>query len=462
MDKGCSTVCVLIVALCALVHFGTVFSTVKTGGIFTECPRHLNLALSRKGYEDCPRDHICCVYDGEEVCVPPVSTKPGVCPRRRLDFGHCAEICSNDRDCPNNEKCCSNGCGHECMAPLSECPSHLNLALSRKGCNGCPRGHICCICDGEEVCVPPVSTKPGVCPRRRLHNRRCTKSCSKDRDCPNNEKCCSNGCGHECMAPLSECPRHLNLALSRQGYEDCPRDHICCVYDGEEVCVPPVSTKPGVCPRRRLDFGHCAEICSNDRDCPNNEKCCSNGCGHECMAPVIECPRHLNLALSHKGYEDCPRDHICCVYDGEEVCVPPVSTKPGVCPPRRLDFGHCAEICSNDRDCPNNEKCCSNGCGHECMAPLSECSRHLNLALSRKGYEDCPRGHICCVYDGEEVCVPPAPIKPGVCPHRHLGHGRCLESCFNDRDCPFFEKCCSNGCGHECMAPYKGWLLPSA
>lgn len=35
MDKGCSTVCVLIVALCALVHFGTVFSTVKTGGIFT-------------------------------------------------------------------------------------------------------------------------------------------------------------------------------------------------------------------------------------------------------------------------------------------------------------------------------------------------------------------------------------------------------------------------------------------
>lgn len=35
MDKGSSTVCVLIVALCALVHFGTVFSTVKTGGIFT-------------------------------------------------------------------------------------------------------------------------------------------------------------------------------------------------------------------------------------------------------------------------------------------------------------------------------------------------------------------------------------------------------------------------------------------
>uniref|UniRef100_A0A669EUN7 WAP domain-containing protein n=1 Tax=Oreochromis niloticus TaxID=8128 RepID=A0A669EUN7_ORENI len=45
--------------------------------------------------------------------------------------------------------------------------------------------------------------------------------------------------------------------------------------------------KPGVCPRWRFDFGHCAEFCSKDRDCPNNEKCCSNGCGHECMGPVI-------------------------------------------------------------------------------------------------------------------------------------------------------------------------------
>uniref|UniRef100_A0AAZ1XXN9 WAP domain-containing protein n=1 Tax=Oreochromis aureus TaxID=47969 RepID=A0AAZ1XXN9_OREAU len=47
-------------------------------------------------------------------------------------------------------------------------------------------------------------------------------------------------------------------------------------------------------------------------------------------------------------------------------------------------------------------------------------------------------------------------VKPGVCPRRHLGHRRCIESCFNDRDCPYIEKCCYNGCGHECMVPYKG------
>ncbi|XP_077086696.1 uncharacterized protein LOC143738592 [Siphateles boraxobius] len=31
----------------------------------------------------------------------------------------------------------------------------------------------------------------------------------------------------------------------------------------------------------------------------------------------------------------------------------------------------CAEMCCYDSDCPNNEKCCSNGCGHQCMAPFA-------------------------------------------------------------------------------------------
>ncbi|XP_030590363.1 whey acidic protein-like [Archocentrus centrarchus] len=166
------------------------------------------------------------------------------------------------------------------------------------------------------------------------------------------------------------CPWQPNLALTRKRCEDCPRDHICCVCDGEDVCVPPVFKKPGVCPRRRLVFGHCMKSCSYDGDCPNNNKCCSTGCGRDCMAPVIEhCPWRLNLSLSHKGCKDCPRDHICCVYNGEDICIPPVPTKPGFCPQRRMCFGHCSESCSYDSDCPDNEKCCSNGCGHVCMAP---------------------------------------------------------------------------------------------
>uniref|UniRef100_A0A8L0DNN7 WAP domain-containing protein n=1 Tax=Oncorhynchus mykiss TaxID=8022 RepID=A0A8L0DNN7_ONCMY len=47
------------------------------------------------------------------------TAKPGVCPRRPWGVGTCAELCSNDSDCPNDEKCCHNGCGHDCIAPYT-------------------------------------------------------------------------------------------------------------------------------------------------------------------------------------------------------------------------------------------------------------------------------------------------------------------------------------------------------
>uniref|UniRef100_A0A673JCJ1 WAP four-disulfide core domain 2 n=1 Tax=Sinocyclocheilus rhinocerous TaxID=307959 RepID=A0A673JCJ1_9TELE len=107
------------------------------------------------------------------------------------------------------------------------------------------------------------------------------------------------------------------------------------------ICI---TAKPGVCPRRKFGAGMCAEFCVNDSDCPNNEKCCSNGCGHECMAPY--------------------------------------TAKPGVCPRRKFGAGMCAEFCVNDSDCPNNEKCCSNG--YLCFHPLQELgSKRVKTIVSK-------------------------------------------------------------------------------
>ncbi|XP_016107689.1 WAP four-disulfide core domain protein 2-like isoform X2 [Sinocyclocheilus grahami] len=95
----------------------------------------------------------------------------------------------------------------------------------------------------------------------------------------------------------------------------------------------PEPEKPGVCPRNNVEealLGVCAEMCSHDSDCPDDQKCCSNGCGHQCM--------------------------------------PPYKEKHGSCP-KIIGEGLCVEMCSHDSDCPNNQKCCSNGCGHQCMAP---------------------------------------------------------------------------------------------
>uniref|UniRef100_A0A673HRA6 Perlwapin-like n=1 Tax=Sinocyclocheilus rhinocerous TaxID=307959 RepID=A0A673HRA6_9TELE len=118
----------------------------------------------------------------------------------------------------------------------------------------------------------------------------------------------------------------------------------------------------------------CVELCSHDSDCPNDKKCCSKGCGRQCM--------------------------------------PPYKEKPGVCPSKNLGLGACVEMCSQDGDCPNDEKCCSNGCGHQCMA------------LSN--------------------------VKPGVCPknnHEGVFSGACADRCSHDSDCPKDEKCCRTKCG---------------
>ncbi|XP_077081813.1 antileukoproteinase-like isoform X2 [Siphateles boraxobius] len=72
---------------------------------------------------------------------------------------------------------------------------------------------------------------------------------------PEDKKCCSNGCGPQCTAPYT------------------------------------VEPKPGVCPNKTLEVGMvgaCVESCSHDSDCPNDEKCCSNGCGHQCSAPYTD------------------------------------------------------------------------------------------------------------------------------------------------------------------------------
>ncbi|XP_068608075.1 WAP four-disulfide core domain protein 3 [Brachionichthys hirsutus] len=66
---------------------------------------------------------------------------------------------------------------------------------------------------------------------------------------------------------------------------DCKEDHKCCVFSGKAVCVPPDFSKPGECPDRSSNIGLCAELCSNDSKCPGEEKCCFNGCGHDCLSP---------------------------------------------------------------------------------------------------------------------------------------------------------------------------------
>ncbi|XP_043104462.1 waprin-Phi1-like [Puntigrus tetrazona] len=81
--------------------------------------------------------------------------------------------------------------------------------------------------------------------------------------------------------------------------------------------------KPGICPESDLAearLGVCAEMCSRDSDCLKDQKCCSNGCGHQ--------------------------------------CVPPYKEKPGVCPSNGLIRCIWSQnLCSQDGNCPDDKKC---------------------------------------------------------------------------------------------------------
>ncbi|XP_067303180.1 WAP four-disulfide core domain protein 3-like [Pseudorasbora parva] len=210
-----------------------------------------------------------------------------------------------------------------------------------------------------EICDAAVN--PGVCPVRHYTSEECTwirfVSCTDDSDCAKNEKCCSNGCGLQCMAPATVkpgvCPSgNIDPAVCRRtrfrwmcdNDSDCAKNEKCCHNGCVLQCMAPVTVKPGVCPIRRYTAEECTWIrfvsCTDDSDCANNWKCCSNGCGLQCMAPA--------------------------------------TVKPGVCPRKRYTPKECDMIryvmapttCVDDSDCVKNEKCCSDGCIRQCMAPL--------------------------------------------------------------------------------------------
>uniref|UniRef100_A0A8C3TZS9 WAP domain-containing protein n=1 Tax=Catharus ustulatus TaxID=91951 RepID=A0A8C3TZS9_CATUS len=94
----------------------------------------------------------------------------------------------------------------------------------------------------------PLSDKPGECPKVRPQHTSepCTEtdSCTHDRDCSRQEKCCFSGCAMRCTRPAQ----------------------------GE--CEPCWDPRPD---------GRCVEECQADSHCPRGQRCTSIGCGHVCM-----------------------------------------------------------------------------------------------------------------------------------------------------------------------------------
>uniref|UniRef100_A0A8C1S5Y9 WAP domain-containing protein n=1 Tax=Cyprinus carpio TaxID=7962 RepID=A0A8C1S5Y9_CYPCA len=109
-----------------------------------------------------------------------------------------------------------------------------------------------------------------------------------------------------------------------------------------------------------------------------------------------------------------------CSAFSDAFCHVCITAKPGECPPQ-TSGSSCTVSCNSDSNCPNNEKCCSNGCGRYCTAPYT--------------------------------------VKPGQCP-KPKRVPECAESCFHDGQCPATQKCCPTTCGHVCMLYSYSFFFP--
>ncbi|XP_037540431.1 antileukoproteinase-like [Nematolebias whitei] len=147
----------------------------------------------------------------------------------------------------------------------------------------------------------PSCPEPGIC----------VEECSADGDCPFGQRCCFNGCGHECTGP-----------------------------------------KPGSCHSVPSTYV-CHTLCDDDYDCPGMKKCCSHRCGRYCKEPVF-----LQAAMSART------DFAICI----EECID------GDCPDgscgRLLSTYVCHKFCDHDADCPGRKKCCPHRCGRYCKEPI--------------------------------------------------------------------------------------------
>ncbi|GAV00689.1 hypothetical protein RvY_11503-2 [Ramazzottius varieornatus] len=125
--------------------------------------------------------------------------------------GFCAQF---GVGCP--VRSCDNQCPYGYENDGSSCPT----CRCREPCRDvqCPAYAICQVTtlpNGEHVgtCASRLE-RPGTCPSLEdIPPGSCTRQCGTDNDCRGSQKCCSNGCGSECMTPSELVEQPLTSAV---------------------------------------------------------------------------------------------------------------------------------------------------------------------------------------------------------------------------------------------------------
>ncbi|XP_040186206.1 whey acidic protein-like [Rana temporaria] len=219
---------------------------------------------------------------------------------------------------------------------------------------------------------------------------------------------------------------------------------LCVVVTSFSIKKPGYAQKPGTCPPERYyikasnpDIIH--NFChSDDYQCKNNMKCCSD-----------------NLHM---------------------ICKPPAQAKPGQCPTfdsSLTSATKCNDNCTSDSECPGSYKCCTKFCGKTCVPTLSDMGKPAiatsqgfcpqealyKCAQNERKYCDessCLDGYKCCPLICRVECRQPVKERNGACPANAACPAGENKSCLSDNDCKTFHKCCSTSCGQRCLHAVNG------
>ncbi|CAG9538679.1 unnamed protein product [Cercopithifilaria johnstoni] len=373
-------------------------------------------------------------------------------------------------------------------------------------CPGCAPGEYCQYnSDGTLFCIPQivsqsggnrVAVKPNECPR--FFNGACIHQCNSDSECGSSTlKCCSNGCGRECVVALS--PKAIVNSLSIHPLQ-----------------ITGYSNRMGKCPLKNyIKNQNCAIECIYDDECPSVEKCCDNNCGRVCTSPdkATDCI-HLVSAVDQlpektlvKGYvpkctvdgqfENIQCDHsFCWCVDekGIEIIGTKTVRKTGLpnCLRRRDCGGNlCRKVCpfgikTDHEGCPLDNCDCRDLCeGVTCINDIEicqmvepDCEKPPCQPAPRCLLNPCPNGSPMTLSNGvTALCTHTNQCSPkywchqigfnglGFCcslPESVLHSGNCVpilsrysksskSECRIDSDCSNEAKCCFDGCGLKCM-----------
>ncbi|XP_033648084.1 kielin/chordin-like protein [Asterias rubens] len=192
--------------------------------------------------------------DSEAKHCPPVT---------RYQAGICINECTSDNDCFSYKKCCGNGCGTVCQYPVKFEVPHAGvcpvvndtigaLCIDPPPCDvdqECPEFKKCCYNGCSKLCTTPEKTeenKVGLCKGdvpvgvgsewNPMSN--CSSSCSSDKHCTGDEKCCwVEECGgYACSEPAHVCEYNGDVYMDEDIYDEDGCSYCSC-FDGQVICA---------------------------------------------------------------------------------------------------------------------------------------------------------------------------------------------------------------------------------